>query len=56
MQGDYGVVNVSATLEGDICADGELMFYFVSLPNEKIKQSREELYGIVTKNMKVIAE
>lgn len=56
MQGDYGVVNVSASLEGDICADGELMFYFATLPNEKIKQSREELYGIVTKDMKVITD
>ncbi len=56
MQDDYGVVNVSASLEGDICAEGELMFHFVNLPNEKIKQSREELYEIVTKNVKVIKD
>lgn len=56
MQDDYGVVNVSASLEDDICAEGELMFHFVNLPNEKIKQSREELYKIVTKNVKVIGD
>ena len=56
MQDDYGAVNVTATLDGDTCAEGELMFHFVTLPNEKIQQSREELYGIVTKNMKVVDE
>lgn len=55
-QDDYGVVNVMASLDNDICAEGELMFHFVDLPNETIQQSREELYGIVTKNMKVIVD
>lgn len=54
MQDDYGVANVTANLDGNICAEGELMFHFVMLPNEKIQQSREELYGIVTKDMKVV--
>ena len=54
MQDDYGVVNVTADLDGETCAEGELMFHFVTLPNEKIQQSREELYGIVTKTMKIV--
>lgn len=49
MQDGYGVVNVTATLDGDVCAKGELMFTFVILQNEKIRQSREELYAIVTR-------
>ncbi len=56
MQDDYGAANVTAILDADICAEGELMFHFVTLPNEKIQQSREELYGIVTKNMKIVNE
>ncbi|HWR73321.1 MAG TPA: hypothetical protein VN604_09130 [Nitrospirota bacterium] len=56
MQDDYGAANVRATLDADICAEGELMFHFVTLPNEKIRQSREELYGIVTKNVKFVVE
>lgn len=54
MQDDYGVAKVLATLDNEPCAEGELMFHFVTLPNEKIQQSREELYGIVTKDMKVL--
>jgi 3-hydroxyacyl-[acyl-carrier-protein] dehydratase len=56
MQEEYGVVNVSARLEDEICAQGQLMFTFVDLPNEKLKESRQELYDIVTKNMKVITD
>lgn len=56
MQDDYGVANVSASLDGEICAAGELMFHFVTIDNEKIQQSREELYAIVTKNTKVVSE
>ncbi len=54
MQEEYGVANVLATLDNEPCAEGELMFHFVDLPNEKIQQSREELYGIVTKDMQVV--
>ena len=46
---EYGVTRVSAMLDGEVCAKGELMFSFVEPPNEKISQSREELYAIVTR-------
>ena len=46
---EYGVTAVTAMLEGELCAKGELMFSFVDPPNEKISRSREELYAIVTR-------
>lgn len=49
MQDAYGVVEVSATLDGEVCTTGELMFTFVDLPSEKIRESREDLYAIVTR-------
>ena len=56
LQDDYGVVGVSAILGNELCAEGELMFHFVDLPNKTIQRSREELYAIVTKNMKVVSD
>lgn len=56
MQDEYGVVKVSAVLDNEPCAEGELMFHFVDLPNEAIQRSRKELYAIVTKNMKVVSD
>ncbi|HAK59830.1 MAG TPA: hypothetical protein DCO77_05530 [Nitrospiraceae bacterium] len=56
MQDEYGAVNVTAMLDGDICAEGELMFHFVTMPNDTIQQSREELYGIVTRLTKVVED
>lgn len=49
MQEEFGVVRVAASLEGEVCAKGELMFSFVTPPNDRIRQSREELYEIVTR-------
>ena len=46
---EYGVTNVTAMLDEELCAKGELMFGFIDPPNEKISQSREELYAIVTR-------
>ena len=56
MQDEYGVSNVTAILDGETCAEGELMFHFVDLPNESLQRSRQELYAIVTKNMKVVSD
>jgi hypothetical protein len=56
MQEEFGVVRVLATLDNEECAEGELMFHFVNLPSDKIRQSREELYGIVTRGMQVVAD
>jgi 3-hydroxyacyl-[acyl-carrier-protein] dehydratase len=49
MQENYGVSKVSATLDGELCATGELLFTFIDLPSEKIQETRESLYAIVTR-------
>jgi 3-hydroxyacyl-[acyl-carrier-protein] dehydratase len=54
MQEEFGVAAVKATLDDEICAEGELMFTVIDLPNEKIRQSREELYGIVTRQTRFL--
>lgn len=54
MHDDFGMVRATAHIEDEICAEGELMFHFVDISNEKIRRSREELYEIVTKNMQII--
>jgi len=46
---DYGVTGVSAMINNELCARGELMFNFIDPPDEKICRSREELYAIVTR-------
>lgn len=49
MQQDFGAVRVEATLEGELCAKGELMFSFVVPPTDKVAQSRQDLYEVVTR-------
>jgi 3-hydroxyacyl-[acyl-carrier-protein] dehydratase len=56
MQEDFGVAAVQATIDGEPCAEGELMFTFIDLPNEKIRESREELYGIVTRQTRFVSD
>lgn len=50
MQEAFGVARVVATLDGKLCAKGELMFTFLTLENEALSRSRNELYEIVTRN------
>lgn len=54
MQEEFGVVRVAATLDGENCAMGELMFGFVTPPDARvdarISETRAELYAIVTRN------
>jgi 3-hydroxyacyl-[acyl-carrier-protein] dehydratase len=47
---EYGATSVTAMLDNELCARGELMFSFIDPPNDKIGQSRQELYDIVTKS------
>lgn len=55
MQNDFGVVSVSAMLDNDCCAEGELLFSFVDIPNAKIQKSREDLYEVVTKTTRFVS-
>ncbi len=54
MQDNFGVAAVEASVDDEPCAGGELMFTFIDLPNEKIRESREELYGIVTRQTRFV--
>lgn len=56
MREEYGVAIVTANLDGELCAEGELMFTFIDLPNDKIRESREELYAIVTKQTRFVRD
>ncbi len=51
---DYGVVKVRAEIEGEVCAEGELTFSFLEIPDETLRRSRQELYKICMKNTKII--
>ena len=52
MKDDYGVVQVRAEIDGEICAEGELTFVFLDIQNENLFKSRQELYDICMKNTK----
>jgi 3-hydroxyacyl-[acyl-carrier-protein] dehydratase len=54
MREEYGVVEVKAEIDDEICAEGELTFTFVDIPDETLHASRLELYKICMKNTKVI--
>ena len=55
MHEDNGVAVVSAFLDQDIIAEGELTFSFLSIPdNQMIYESRKEIYKVCTKNTKII--
>lgn len=56
MQEGFGVAAVEATLDGKPCATGELMFTFVTLDNESLTRSRNELYEIVTRDTRFLDE
>lgn len=54
MRDDFGVAEVKAQLDGEPIADGELTFSFINVTDNKLMESRKELYRIFTRNTKVI--
>ncbi len=54
MHEEYGVVKVKAKIDGEVCAEGELTFTFMDIPDETLHQSRLELYKICMKNTKIV--
>jgi 3-hydroxymyristoyl/3-hydroxydecanoyl-(acyl carrier protein) dehydratase len=55
MQEGFGAVKVRAQLEGgEVCSEGELLFSFLDVQNETLNKSRDEIYDIYTRNMRVI--
>lgn len=55
MRDDYGVVKAEAKLNDEVCAEGKLTFSFVNVSDKKLQESREEMYKICMKNVKVVA-
>jgi len=51
---DYGIVSVKAENTGILCAEGELTFSFIDIPDKSLNDSRLELYKICMKNTLVI--
>jgi 3-hydroxymyristoyl/3-hydroxydecanoyl-(acyl carrier protein) dehydratase len=47
---DFGVVSVRSTVDGEVCAEGELTFTFHDLGSDTLRNSRRELYDICMKN------
>jgi 3-hydroxymyristoyl/3-hydroxydecanoyl-(acyl carrier protein) dehydratase len=47
---DFGVVRVLASVDGELCAEGELTFTFMDIRDESLHGSRLELYKICMKN------
>jgi 3-hydroxyacyl-[acyl-carrier-protein] dehydratase len=57
MQEGFGAVKVRAQLEsGEVCSEGELLFSFLDVQIDTLNRSRDELYDIYTRNMKVVQE
>ena len=56
MRDDYGVAAVKAICDGELCVEGKLTFSFVDVPDKKLQESREEMYNICMKNVKVIED
>jgi len=54
MHEDFGVMKVKASVDQELIADGELTFSFVDVQKDILQKSREELYDICTKNMRVV--
>ena len=51
---DFGVAAVTAELDGELCAGGELLFNFFDIPSAALQTSREEVYKICMKNAKEV--
>lgn len=54
MRENYGVAAVKAELDGEPVADGELTFSFIQIADDKLYNSRQEIYRICTRNTRII--
>lgn len=53
---EFGVAQVTATIDGDVYARGEMIFNFFDIPNESLQKSREVIYNICMRDVKIIKE
>ena len=49
-------VHVRQLESGEVCSEGKLLFSFIDVQNETLNRSRDEIYDIYTRNMKVVQE
>jgi len=56
MKDDFGVVKVLAKLDGEQCAEGELMFSFAEIHNQRLQDSRLSIYEICMKNARIVCD
>ncbi|MDD2583558.1 MAG: hypothetical protein PHE99_01270 [Bacteroidales bacterium] len=52
---EYAVVAVTATCEGKVCAEGELMFGFVDIMDAQMKEQAKRLMEKAFQNAKIIS-
>ncbi len=53
---EFGVAKVVATIDNEICAEGEMIFYFITIEDEELLKSRENIYRICMKNTREIID
>ena len=51
---EFGVAKVTAYIDDEILAEGEMMFNFFDIPNLRLEESRKEIYDICMRDVKVI--
>jgi 3-hydroxyacyl-[acyl-carrier-protein] dehydratase len=51
---EFGATRVTAFNEDKIVAEGELIFNFFDIPNARLHDSRQELYDMFMKDVKVV--
>ena len=56
MQEGHGVVDATATIDGEQCAEGTLTFIFLDIKNEKLHRARMELYELWLREAREIGE
>ncbi len=53
---EFGVAGVVATLDGEVCAEGEMIFYFITIEDADLLKSRETVYRFCMKNAREIKD
>ena len=56
MRDDYSVAAVTASVDDTICAQGEFTFTFMEIDDQRLRDTRQELYDICMKNTRIISD
>lgn len=52
---EFGVAKVIATLDAEVCAEGEFLFAFITIDDAELLRSREAVYRMCMKNTREVA-